>query len=292
MGGRSVRAGWTPGWTAGIVTLLLLAGCSVPSGHEARSAGASDAVPSGAAATAGATAGDSPTRAPRLPADEDVDYQLGGAAEPDDSVGIVVRDRTEDPAGLYDVCYVNGFQTQPDQRRFWRQRWRLVLTDADGDPVVDEGWGEWLLDIRTPRRRARLARIMAGWTQGCADDGYEAVEYDNLDSFTRSRGLLSPRDARAYARLLARGAHAAGLRAAQKNRAGWDGTSVRLDLAVAEECGRYRECGSYRRHYGRQVLMVEYRRRDFRRTCRTQGAAVPVVLRDRALSVDGVRAYC
>jgi len=49
-----------------------------------------------------------------LPTGTDVDYQLGGAAEPEPNVGIVVRDRTDPPAaGRFNVCYVNGFQTQP-----------------------------------------------------------------------------------------------------------------------------------------------------------------------------------
>ena len=46
------------------------------------------------------------------------------------------------------------------------------------------------------------------------------------------------------------------------------------------------------RHYGRRVLAIEYRRADFRWTCAHQGARLPVVLRDRALSPRGVRAWC
>ncbi|MBF4161924.1 endo alpha-1,4 polygalactosaminidase [Nocardioides acrostichi] len=227
-----------------------------------------------------------------LPSDTNVDYQLGGAAGPDDGVGIVVRDRSEAPAdGLVNVCYVNGFQTQPDQKRFWRHRWSLVLK-RDGKPVVDSAWGEWLLDLRTEKKRQRLAAIMGGWTQGCADDGYDAVEYDNLDSYSRSHGLLTPRQAKRYAHLLVDGAHDAGLLAGQKNRAGWDGTVVGYDFAVAEECGRYDECTDYTDHYGDQVLAVEYRRPDFTRTCDAIGADVPVVLRDRDLTPDGVHAYC
>jgi hypothetical protein len=228
-----------------------------------------------------------------LPTGTDVDYQLGGAATPAPNVGIVVRDRTEPPAaGVYDVCYVNGFQTQPDQQRFWRRHPGLVLRHADGSPVVDEAWGEQLLDLRTPAKRRALARIVGGWTQGCADDGYQGVEYDNLDSFTRSDGLLTRRQATAYAALLVRGAHRAGLAAGQKNLAGWDGTRVGYDFAVSEECGRYDECGDYVADYGDQVLMVEYRARDFRRTCAAYGATHAVVLRDRDLTPDGVHQWC
>src|SRR6478735_51607 len=176
-----------------------------------------------------------------LPAGTDVDYQLGGAAAVPDHVGIVVRDRTERPAsGRYNICYVNGFQTQPGERAVWRRHPGLVLR-RHGRPVVDEAWGERLLDLRTARKRARLAAIVGRWTRGCARHGYDAVEYDNLDSYTRSHHLLTRRQALAYARLLVRGAHRVGLAAGQKNLADLDGTRLGYDFAVAEECGRYEE---------------------------------------------------
>lgn len=223
----------------------------------------------------------------------DVDYQLGGNKALPERVGIVVRDREARPSKrAYSVCYVNGFQTQPGERRFWRtQHWGLVLKRG-GKPVVDSAWGEWLLDIRTPAKRQRLAEIVGGWVQGCADDGYQAVELDNLDSFSRSGGLLKPRHAKHYARRLVAAAHAAGLAVAQKNRAGWDGTSVGFDFAIAEECGRWKECGSYRSHYGNLVLVVEYRTKDFRYACNRWGSRLPIVLRDKALTPQGVRRYC
>ena len=227
-----------------------------------------------------------------LPTGTDVDYQLGGPAYVPDNVGIVVRDRTATPApGAYNVCYVNGFQTQPGEQAFWRRHRDLLLSDG-GRPVVDEAWGERLLDIRTPDRRERLARIVGRWTAGCARDGFDAVEYDNLDSFSRSHGLIRARDARAFARLLTAQAHASGLAAGQKNWAGWDGTRAGYDFAVAEECGRYDECGRYVDAYGDQVLVIEYRARDFAATCREHGDRLAVVLRDRDLTPDGVRRWC
>ncbi len=223
----------------------------------------------------------------------DVDYQLGGNAPLPKHVGIVVRDRKAAPSQrAYSVCYVNGFQTQPDERRFWRTRhWNLVLK-KDGRAVVDSAWGEWLLDLRTPAKRKALARIVGRWVDKCADDGFEAVEFDNLDSFTRSRGLLTSGQAKRYAALLVARAHDAGLAAAQKNRAGWDGTTVGYDFAIAEECGRWKECGSYRSHYRNLVLVVEYRKKDFRYACKRWGAKLPVVQRDLALSPKGVHRYC
>ncbi|MBC2960697.1 endo alpha-1,4 polygalactosaminidase [Nocardioides deserti] len=240
---------------------------------------------------AGPAASDGPLEIEPLPVGTHADYQLGGVRPVPASVGIVVRDRRAEPAGRYDVCYVNAFQTQPGERRFWRERRHLVLREG-GRPVTDEAWGEWLLDLRTPAKRRALARVVGRWVDRCAKDGYEAVEYDNLDSFTRSRGLLRRRQALAYARLVVAEAHEAGLAAAQKNLAGYDGTKVGFDFAVAEECGRYRECGAYAAAYGRRVVAVEYRKQDFRRACRHWGVRLPVVLRDLAVSPTGVRRFC
>ncbi|SDD73048.1 endo alpha-1,4 polygalactosaminidase [Nocardioides lianchengensis] len=228
----------------------------------------------------------------QLPVGTGVDYQLGGNRSVPDDVGIVVRERTARPAGRYDVCYVNGFQTQPNEKRFWKKRRHLLLRDGAGKVVVDEAWGEWLLDIRTPQKRRALARVVGRWTAGCARAGYEAVEYDNLDSFTRSHGLVRKRHAVAFSRLLTRRAHRVGLAVGQKNLAGFHGRRVGFDFAVAEECGRYDECGQYAAEYGRRVLVIEYRRQDLVKTCREYGDRLAVVYRDRDLSPDGVREYC
>jgi hypothetical protein len=227
-----------------------------------------------------------------LPVGTDLDYQLGGPVERPENVGIIVRDRTAEPAaGRYNVCYVNGFQTQPDARKFWRAREGLLL-HRRGELVVDGQWGEWLFDVRTRQERQRLARIVGRWIDGCADDGFDAVELDNLDSFTRSRGLLDRGDALAFARLLVERAHDADLVVGQKNLAGFDGTRIGFDFAVSEECARYDECDRYVDHYGDQVLMVEYRSRDFRRACRDHGATHAVVRRDLALRPSYEPTYC
>jgi len=222
----------------------------------------------------------------------DWDYQLGGERPVPERVGVVVRDRSTEPLpDVYTICYVNGFQTQPDQKRFWRRHWGLVLK-RDGEPVVDSAWGEWLLDIRTDRKRRALARIIGRWVERCAEDGFVGVEYDNLDSFSRSHGLVDRADTRRFAERLVRRGHRAGLAVAQKNWAPWDGTRVGFDFAIAEECARWRECGEYVDHYDERVFAVEYRRRDFRRACRTWGDRIQVVRRDLALSADGVRRWC
>ncbi|CAM3452045.1 endo alpha-1,4 polygalactosaminidase [Nocardioides dubius] len=242
-----------------------------------------------ATATATATAV-APRSAP--PVDVDLDYQLGGASTPAENVGIVVRDRKARPApGVWNVCYVNGFQTQPDEKAFWRKRPGLLLRHR-GRPVLDTAWGERLLDIRTPAKRRKLAGIVGRWVEGCARRGFDAVEFDNLDSFSRSRGLIKAGQAKRFARLIVRRAHHAALPAAQKNWAQFNGRKVGFDFAISEECGRYGECGDYVRHYGRAVLAIEYRQRDFEKACAGYGEKLPIVLRDRALAPDGPRSWC
>jgi hypothetical protein len=239
----------------------------------------------GGSATAGTTITLPPTGT-------DWDYQLGGSRPVPDHVGIVERDRRAAPAaGTYDICYVNGFQTQADEKAFWHRHWSLVLK-RDGKPVVDSVWGEWLLDVRTADQRSALAAIMGRWTDRCAKDGYQAVEYDNLDSFNRSHGLIATAETKAYAALLVGRAHDAGLAAAQKNRAGWDGTSVGFDFAIAEQCAQYHECGSYVDHYGRHVLAVEYHDASFARACRDWADRTAVVRRDVNLTRHGTRRWC
>lgn len=235
------------------------------------------------------------------------DYQIGGDYPLPAGVSVVSRDwfsgrAAADPA--YSVCYVNAFQTQanepgtdrPDERSNWPRR--LVLKRLGDDPH----WGgEYLIDIATKRKRLRAAAWVEQMIDGCADGGFEAVELDNLDSWTRFNGTPLQRkvpfdktDALAYAKLLARYSHASDLAVAQKNAAGITRSEARragFDFAIAEECGRWRECNRYRRVHGDEVLAIEYRRRDFRRACESIGDRVSVVLRDRQVSTPARAGY-
>jgi hypothetical protein len=223
-----------------------------------------------------------------------LDYQLGGAYAPPAGTGIVSRDRTAAPAsGLYNICYVNGFQTQPGEESFWLDDHpELILRDAAGAPVIDGEWNEMLLDVGTSAKRAALAEIVGGWIRGCASAGFDAVEIDNLDSYTRSGGRLSSSHAVAFMRLLSDVAHGEGLAIAQKNSSELVGERAAMgtDFAVSEECNRYGECETYTSAYGDHVLVVEYRREDFDAGCRAF-PALPTVLRDLPLSTPGSGGY-
>jgi hypothetical protein len=174
----------------------------------------------------------------------------------------------DDPA--YSICYVNAFQTQanergvdrPDERSNWPRR--RVLRKLGDDPR----WGgEYLVDLSTAR----------------------------FDGTPLARRVpFGKREALAYAELLADHAHSVGLAAGQKNTPGLSRAQVArvgFDFAIAEECGRYRECGRYTHLHDNHVIAIEYRRQDFRRACAAVGEAISVVLRDRLVTRPGSPAY-
>lgn len=223
-----------------------------------------------------------PPQTPRPPpANGAFDYQLGGGYAPAAGVVAVSRDRTDDAApGLYNICYVNGFQVQPNEDDLWEED--LILRDDSGAPVIDDDWGEALLDVSTAAKRARVAAVINGFIDGCANKGFDAIEIDNLDSYARSGGRLSEGNAVATMALLSAHAHALGLAIAQKNSTELldRRAAMGTDFAVAEECSRYDECGDYVDAYGPNVLMIEYRQQDFTEGCSGFGATHAIVLRD------------
>ena len=249
--------------------------------------------PSGSAKASGTSGAKPAATGVRLPPRHaGFDYQIGGAYPPPAGVRIVSRDRTAPPApGLYNVCYVNAFQAQPDETGSWPAD--LLLRDAKGKVVVDEDWGEALLDIRTPAKRARVAARVGRWIDGCAAKGYDAVEPDNYDSYTRSRHLLTADDATAFITLLSRRAHARHLAIGQKNTVELARLRKRagLDFAVAEECAEYDECGTYAKAFDDRVLVIEYSDGGFRKALTGFRDRLSIVRRDVMVSTPGSSHY-
>lgn len=261
-------------------------GSTAESGGALHLGGASSATDAGRAGTADAY--------PLPSANAGFDYQIGGAYPPPAGVTVVSRDRNSAPAdGIYNICYVNGFQTQPGEESFWRtQHAELLLRDANGSEVVDEDWGETLLDTSSDAKRNELAKIIGEWMTECAADGFEAVEIDNLDSYSRSNDLLSPDQNVTLMQAYAERAHALGLAIAQKNstdllsRAAEMGT----DFAIAEECNRWNECKEYQAAYGNLVYVIEYRAQDFNTGCANY-PELSIVLRDLDVSNPSSNRY-
>ncbi len=227
-----------------------------------------------------------------LPAGAVADYQLGGGYPPPAGVTVVVRDSTDRPEpGYFNICYVNGFQTQPGVE--WPAE--LLVPGPDGQPLADPGWpDEFLLDISTADARiANLGGVLPSITM-CADKRFDAVEFDNLDSYTRSEGALTLEDAVAFARVRVEASAGLGLPVGQKNTSelGLRGRDeVGFSFAVAEECHRWDECAAYTGVYGAdQVLGIEYAddlRGSFAEACADPDRPRSLILRDRMLSAAG-----
>lgn len=225
------------------------------------------------------------------------DYQLGGAFDPEGQVTLVVRDRLDEPAeGTYSLCYVNAFQSQPGELDAWQDDHPdLLLTNEDGDLVSDPGWpDEVVLDVGSAAQRLELLSVVEPWLEQCAADGFDGVELDNLDAWTRSDDLLVADDHAAMARLLTAAAHRHGLTVAQKNAADLLDRDLGFDLAITEECEVYEECGDYLDAFGRAVVEVEYTDNGevaYARACAARAGRHPISLRDRDLVAPGDPAF-
>lgn len=269
-----------------VVVMLLSTGCSAPS------------TPAPAP-----TAPSTPTDLVELPPTSGVfDYQLGGASEYVSEQGpsptVVVRDNTAEPLpGAYNICYVNGFQTQPTDATAWLQRQDLLLQDAHGKPITDPEWpDEYILDPSAQHQRAGILAVTEPLLADCAKKGYDAVEIDNLDTFERFGGIDAS-GAMALAADYVRIAHKYSLAIGQKNAAETSRRAHTLgfDFAVTEECGAYDECQAYTGIYGEHVLQIEYpeslkaNHKTFEHICSAPERAPLTILRDRPLAPTHAR---
>jgi hypothetical protein len=235
------------------------------------------------------------------PANGQFDYQIGGAYTPLASVAIVDRDRSDPPAlGKYNVCYLNAFQTQKEENTWWKANHdNLLLKTSSGTYVQDPDWpGEILLDTRTDAKRTQIAAIEGEWMDACAAAGFQAIEPDNLDSWTRSRGLLTQSGNLALATLLAAHAHADDLAIAQKNTvevADQGASEIGFDFAIAEECSAFDECTGYTDAFGAEVYEIEYDDNgglaNFNAACTALGGMISIIFRDRDVVPFGDSAY-
>ncbi|RPK54878.1 hypothetical protein EES43_27820 [Streptomyces sp. ADI96-02] len=250
------------------------------------------------AATLGpATAGAAPAVS-LPPVNAPFDYQIGGAYTPPAGVKVVSRDVKASPAaGLYNICYVNAFQTQQEGDVGGPQDWDsdLLLSDSGG-PIVDPDWDEVILDITTDAKRQRIAAKINGLIDQCASKGFNAVELDNYDTYTRDvvEGRITADHAQSYIRLLSQHGHAKGLAVAQKNTVELAGNHKAngLDFAIAEECGdpRWNECSDYIAAFGNNAIFIEYTSAGLKNAC-AYGDRVSVVRRDVDVSTPGSGGY-
>ncbi len=229
------------------------------------------------------------------------DYQISEPYAPAADVAIVDRDWSASPvSGKYNICYVNAFQTQPEDFDFWTKSHPDLVLKKDGAWVVDEEWNELVLDVSSAAKRTAIMAIVGPWIDQCASKGFDAVEPDNLNSWERSQGLLTMADDVELAKLLAARAHARGLAIAQKNTSEMVSyrSAIGFDFAIVEECQPYGDCQPFDDTYGHRWFEIEYTDegtdggiRNFTAACNARGASVSVILRDRQVVPPTDAAY-
>ncbi|MFE3030674.1 endo alpha-1,4 polygalactosaminidase [Streptomyces canus] len=247
---------------------------------------------SAAPSPTGPTSSASPVSVTLPPRHVPWDYQIGGAYPPAAGVRVVSRSYDDAPAaGLYNICNINAFQVESDEERDWDAD--LLLRGGDGKKVRDTDWDETVLDIRTAAKRERIAARLDTWIDTCAAKGYQAVEPDNYDSFTRFPSYLEAAQAEALMKRLVAHAHAKGLAVAQKNTAELvsDRASLGLDFAIVEECAEYDECGTFADAFDGHVLVVEYTKKGLARACATWSSTLGVVRRDADVVPEGADGF-
>lgn len=227
------------------------------------------------------------------------DYQLGGdydllpQAKANVAIDVVVRDSASEALpGAYSICYVNGFQTQPADEDYWLKHPALVLHNTSGLPVADPQWpDEMILDPSTQSQRDGILAYLGPVIDGCVARGFDAVEVDNLDTWTRF-SAIDASGAKSLAAAYVERAHAAGLAVAQKNSAELSRSAhdeLGFDFAITEECAVWAECGAYAEVYGDHVLQIEYPDTlaiaglAFADVCAQDGRSPLTILRDRDL---------
>jgi hypothetical protein len=151
------------------------------------------------------------------------------------------------------VCYLSAGS--------W-ENWR---PDADDFPNSvlgkNNGWpGEKWLDIR---KLGILRPIMEARMDICADKGFDAIEFDNVDGYQNHTGFpLDAHDQLHYNVFLANQAHARGLSAVLKNDVGQvEKLLPYFDFALNEQCFQYDECDLLLPFVdaGKAVFGVEYK---------------------------------
>ncbi len=142
----------------------------------------------------------------------------------------------------------------------------------------------------------------------CKRDGFDAVEIDNMDTYSRY-GLrlelasiltviakptkissfrapgISKRHAVKYMRVLASLAHQHDLAIAHKNALELLDYRLRIDadFAIVEKCNQFNECQAFVDRFGSNVLAVEYEESAFVEGCQSYAGQFPIILRDQDL---------
>lgn len=183
----------------------------------------------------------------------DIDLYVDQAVSGDNSTVDTAAVNAIHAAGGHAICYLDA-GTWED----WRPDAGEFPDSVKGNK---NGWpGERWLDIRAT---SVLLPIMSARVQRCADAGFDAVEWDNVDGYTNRTGFpLTAADQLAYNQALAQLAHDHGLAVGLKNDLEQAADlEPSFDFAINEQCQQYSECASLApfKNAGKAIFQVEYK---------------------------------
>ena len=144
------------------------------------------------------------------------------------------------------------------------ENWR---PDASEFPAAvlgsDNGWpGERWLDIGPSPFLSTIESIMMARFEMCADNGFDAVEPDNMDGAENDTGFaITIPEQIAYDEWVAGAIPSLGMSVAQKNFEDQSGTlEPHFDFVIEEQCFQYDDCSDIAPYTkaGKAVFEVEY----------------------------------
>jgi Glycoside-hydrolase family GH114 len=166
--------------------------------------------------------------------------------------------------GAKAICYVDAGTDEP----FRPDHQAFVDFDSAcggcllGDPVGGFREEHWLNIENDQGQRDFVLGMAAARVDRCKADGFDAVEFDNVEAYANKTGLpISEATQLLFNTALANLAHARGLTVALKNDLGQIGELVGyFDMAVNEQCQQYEECDALDPFLmaGKAVFQVEY----------------------------------
>ena len=156
-------------------------------------------------------------------------------------------------AGGRAVCYLSAGTAEQ-----WRPDAATLPPAVTGRAL--DGWlGERWIDVRA---LDSLRPIMTARADRCAEAGFDAIDWDNVDGYTQDTGFaLRADDQLAYNRMLASVTRERGMSVGLKNDLLQVPALVSLvDFTVNEQCAQFRECGLLRpfSNAGKAVVQIEY----------------------------------
>jgi hypothetical protein len=166
--------------------------------------------------------------------------------------------------GARAICYVDAGTDEP----FRPDHQAYVDFDAAcggcllGKPVQGFREERWLNIDDDHGQRTFVLGMVAARVDRCRADGFDAVEFDNVEGYANDTGLpFSESTQLLFNAALANLAHAKGLTVGLKNDLGQIGALLPyFDFAINEQCQQFSECGSLDLFVadGKPVFQVEY----------------------------------